>query len=198
MIEKRRYSGRSLNLLGGVALLGWAGYEFYVRLETIWWALKGVNQLCAVEHIPLARALTYFDPSMFRLVGFLLICTLLGLLVVCLRNRPTAGYLLIAWTVATGLYGWFGLHLFGLSLLNWAQSLKLIPMLLIVVGCFVNLCQYYARRHSARHGERARHDEDERARRYDDRFDDAPDDLNRSMAAEVRRRKGEHTHRAVS
>ncbi|MEF9895744.1 MAG: hypothetical protein RR843_08205, partial [Clostridia bacterium] len=106
--------------------------------------------------------------------------------VVCLRNRPTAGYLLIAWAAATGLYGWFGLHLFGLSILNWAQSLKLIPMLLIVVGCFVNLCQYYARRHSARHGDHP----DERGR-YDDRFDAAPDDLNRSMAAEVRRRKAQ-------
>lgn len=177
-MEKRRYSGRYLMLLGAVALAVWAGYEFVVRMETIWWALKGVWQLCVGEGIPFTRALGYFDRSMFELTGFLLGCTLFALLAICLRNRPRAGYFLILLDAALILVGGPVLNLFGLSILFWMQSLKLLPLLLVLAGCVVNLCQFYARRRR-----RAR----KRRWQDDEAYEGRPS--NRDMARQVRRRR---------
>ena len=178
MMDKRRYSGRYLMLLGAIALVAWAGYEFVVRMETIWWALKGVWGLCVGEGIPFARAIGYFDGSMFELTGFLLCCTLFALMAIGLRNRPKAGYWLILIDVALIVVGGPVLHLFGLSILSWMQSLKLLPLIGIAVGCVINLCQYYANRRRRR----AR-------RRWQDGegYDGRP--RNRDMAREVRSRR---------
>lgn len=63
-MEKRKYSGRYFMLLGAVALAAWAGYEFVVRMETIWWALKGVWNLVPERGLPLLAGAHLFDSSM--------------------------------------------------------------------------------------------------------------------------------------
>lgn len=144
-MEKRRYSGRYFLSLGAVALAIWAGYECWVRIDTIWWALKGVMDLCRAEGVPLARALGYFDVQMFYLTGFLLGCVIFSLITLLLRNRPLAGYAML------GLDGgllWLGasLGLFGMDITSWMQSLKLFPLVLIGAGCIINLFHFYAAR----------------------------------------------------
>lgn len=179
-MEKRKYSGRYFMLLGAVALAAWAGYEFVVRMETIWWALKGVWNLCLNVGYPFWQALTFFDSSMFNLTGFLLACVVFALLTLGLRNRPKAGYWLIVLDVALLVAGGPVLHLFGLSILSWMQSLKLLPLLLVLVGCVVNLCDYYIARRRRRERRRRRWQDDEA-------YENRP--RNRDMARQVRHRR---------
>ena len=202
-MEKRRFAGRHLMLWGALGLLAWTGYEFAVRVETVWWALKGLFNLCVHEGVPFGRALTYFDPSMYRIIGFLLACVVFAVVVLGLRNRPVAGYFLLLANVAVGAYAAFVLGYVQFSLMNWLQSLKLIPLLLIAAGIIVNLVQHYARKRSGRpkfrpRGEGDRHERAPRPRkgRWEDVYENLSEDEReeeaeraRALAAQVRARK---------
>ena len=166
---KRRYAGRHLFTLGAILLLTWAGYELYARLDTIWWALSGLWRMCSNENIPFRRALSYFDPSMFRLVLFLFCCVVYALFCIALRNRPRGAYLILLLGVALA---WFGLDYLGLLGSGRLELLKLIPLLMIAAGCLINLIQFYFGRYDER-GSRMRH---RRRPRFDDAEEDDEDD----------------------
>ena len=139
-MKKNRYAGRHLLRWGAVLLLAWSGYQFIIRLDTMWWALKGVYNLCMVEQIPFMRAITYFDPSMFHLVAYL-VCAIFGALFVLLfANKPGAGFFSLLIALGLCVYGRMKLNMFNVFAqpINWLQMLELIPILLIIAGCIIN------------------------------------------------------------
>ena len=119
-------------LAGALVLLLWAGYEFYVRMEMLVWFLKGMIRSVVEENRNFFHEIRYYDPKMFWLTGFLLACALFALLAILLRNRPKAGYVLIALDLALIYAGGAKLGLFGLGSADWLQTLKLLPLLLIL------------------------------------------------------------------
>ncbi|MDI9504583.1 MAG: hypothetical protein GX246_03855 [Clostridiales bacterium] len=143
---RRKYSGRFFMLAGALVLLLWAGYEFYVRMEMLVWFLKGMIRSVVEENRNFFHEIRYYDPKMFWLTGFLLACALFALLAILLRNRPKAGYVLIALDLALIYAGGAKLGLFGLGSADWLQTLKLLPLLLILAGNVVNLISYSLRR----------------------------------------------------
>lgn len=176
MMEKRKYSGRYFMLLGAVALAVWAGYEFMVRAEMLVWFLRGMLRSVVEEHRNFFNEMRYYDPKMFWLTGFLLACFIFALLAICLRNRPNAGYFLIILDLALICAGGPGLHLFDLRSSSPMQWLKLVPLLLIIAGCILNLAVYRVRR-GRRHGDWRHHDSV------------GPHPTNREMARQVRSRR---------
>ena len=144
-MNKRKYSGRYFVTLGAIALVIWAGYECWVRLETLSWAFSGIKRLCTAENIPFMRALGYFDKGLLYLTAYLLLCALFSLIALILRNKPRAGYVLLTLDLLILIAG-FSLGLFGLSIFSWMQSLKILPLLLMGAGWIINLCHFYLAR----------------------------------------------------
>ncbi|MDO4546936.1 MAG: hypothetical protein Q4D04_02440 [Clostridia bacterium] len=142
-MEKRKYSGRQLILYGAVLLLVWAGYECYIRFEMLSQFLTGLINLCANEGVPFARAISYFPSSMFSIALYMLVLALFSVACVILRNRPMGDYVVLALTIAIAITGGAWVGLFSLSVLNWAQSLKTVPLLMIAAGCVVNISQFH-------------------------------------------------------
>lgn len=145
-MKKAKYAGRRLVFWGAFLLLCLAGWEFYSRGDTVRWALEGLYNLCLNEGIPFLRALSYFDAGMFELIFFLLGCGLFSLFCMALRNRPRAGIILISLATALGVLGGVRFGWFTAGALDLLQSLKLIPMAMIALGCAANLVQFYALR----------------------------------------------------
>lgn len=144
-MKRAKYAGRKPLLWGGLLLLVWAGYEFWVRLDTIRWAVEGVWNLSRGENIPFTRAMGYFDPGMLSLMLFLLCCALLSLMAIAFRNRPIFSVFAIP---AVCALAWFYLTrirtggLPAVSALDFAQDFKLIPMTLILIGALFNLLHH--------------------------------------------------------
>lgn len=151
-MEKRRTAGRRLLFWGAVALMALSGYEFRVRLDVIWWALEGLWRLSRETALPFARALSFYDPSMFYLVGFLATIGLFALFAIFLRNRALASYPLLLGAVAIGLIGGLQFGMFDVSLFNWVTGVKLVPLAAIAAGCACNIAQYHIGRSRGRRG----------------------------------------------
>ncbi|MDO5435819.1 MAG: hypothetical protein Q4G19_05570 [Clostridia bacterium] len=150
-----RYSGRNVLLAGAVLLLAMSGYELWTRFETISKMIgafrQGYETLQLYERsgIPFIRYLyvsmlkTAEGTEIINIIIFLTVCTILAVLVFCFRNRPRAGYLLIALDTAVFCVGFFVLMVFSLSTGDLLQIAKLLPLVLVLLGCLVNLYQYY-------------------------------------------------------
>lgn len=147
---KKKYSGRFLMLFGAIFLLIWSCYELCIRCETLYANCMGMYNVVKVVH-PEDSFWSYFwdylvEEHMVRewsTLGFLLMCGVLSIMGVCLRNRPRAGFVIIALDLFICLIGWKVMGLFGFSILNWTAIMKIIPLLLIVAGCMMNLAHYY-------------------------------------------------------
>ncbi|MEA5068101.1 MAG: hypothetical protein VB067_03875, partial [Christensenellaceae bacterium] len=151
-MEKRRTAGRRLLFWGAVTLMALSGYEFWIRLDVIWWAIEGLWRLSRETALPFARALSFYDPSMFYLVGFLGTVMLYALAAILLRNRALASYPLLLGAAAIGLTGGFRFGMFNFSLLNWVAGAKLVPLTAIAAGCACNIAQYHVGRSRGRKG----------------------------------------------
>lgn len=144
--ERRRAAGGRIILWGALALIALVAYEFHIRMDVMGWALRGLYNYCVNEHQSFARALSYFDPSMFYLTAYLLSIILYGLAAIVWRGRRVAQYFLFLFTVAIALAGGKWFSLFDVSLINWAVSAKLIPLTMIAVGCVINMVGFRRRR----------------------------------------------------
>ena len=124
---------------GALGLLGVSGYELWIRLEDFWAWTKGVRHLSATRGTPFLEdmKIIFEEPEMrqlgFKLL-FLAITILFALICVIRRNRARGGWLLMALDAAViGAGAWMGIYGFHPS--DWAQMLKLVPLVLIPVGC---------------------------------------------------------------
>ena len=147
---KKLFSGRHPLTIGSILLLIWSLLEVYFRLDTIWWALSGLMNLCVNEGIPFNRAVGYFDPSMFYLVIFTIVCLIFAILCLVFRNRPKAGYFMMLSATAIGGVGLFRLDLLGTLPVGY---LKIIPFALIIIGSVMNIIQFNRRRSAKQAGE---------------------------------------------
>ena len=140
--RRRPLAGRHLLTFGALGLLGVSGYELWIRLEDFWAWTKGVRHLSATRGTPFLEdmKIIFEEPEMrqlgFKLL-FLAITILFAFICVIRRNRARGGWLLMALDAAViGAGAWMGIYGFHPS--DWAQTLKLVPLVLIPVGCVMN------------------------------------------------------------
>ena len=158
--KRRPLSGRHLITLGALSLFGVSGYELWIRLEDFWAWTKGIRHLSAVQGTSFIGNMSIiFETPEMRALGykllFLCLTILFGLVCLIRRNRAKGAWLLIlldAAAIAAGAY----LGVYGFHPADWAQTLKLIPLGLILVGCFVNLIQRSVRKRRRAKGHRAK------------------------------------------
>lgn len=151
-VPRRKYTGRGFLIPGALLLLIMTGYEAWVRWDTIQHFIRAMREFSEIkgESFIENMAILMQTRSMRELTWimlFLLACILLSVITLCLRNRPLAS---IGIFLATG--GLFFVGCFVLSMLSLAsgsllQVIKLIPIILILAGCVMNLSQYTAIRH---------------------------------------------------
>lgn len=147
---KRRYAGRRLVFWGSLGLILASGFDFCIRFDMLWWTLSGLYNLCTAEGIPFFRALSYFDADMLRRLSLLFNTAGLGVFSLLLRNRPRAGFALIPLAIALGVYSFFQTGFILPAIPGVAHLLQWVPMAVIVVGCSINLGQFYAQRRKER------------------------------------------------
>lgn len=153
-----KYSGRGIIQLGALLLMALCGYELYIRLDDFRRWTEGIRFMSE------ARGENFFEnmgiilqaESMVELRNiliFLVCCVLFSLFCVIFCNRPKAAYALIPADIGIILLGALlkGVMVFGFGFL--AEWLKLIPLLLILTGCVINLIQgKIAARYRDEHG----------------------------------------------
>lgn len=141
-----KYSGRGIIQLGALLLMALCGYELYIRLDDFRRWTEGIRFLSK------ARGENFFEnmgiilqaesmAELRNILIFLVCCVLFSLFCVILCNRPKAAYALIPADAGIILLGALlkGVMVFGFGFL--AQWLKLIPLLLILAGCVINLIE---------------------------------------------------------
>ena len=159
--RRPRLSGRHMLTLGALSLFGVSGYELWIRLEDFWAWTKGIRHLSAVQGTSFVRNMgIIFETPEMRELGykllFLCFTILFGLICLIRRNRARGAWLLILLDVAVGVGGWL-LGVYGFHPAQWAQTLKLIPLVLILAGCITNIAHRSILRkkhHRHRHHER--------------------------------------------
>lgn len=156
MEKRRKYYGRRLIFWGALALMSWAGYELWARVEAMAGPLRMFYTMAVGERIPPARALTYVDLSIFEVPAYLLCLVLLGLYALICRNRPALGLTVVPPVLLAGRYALVA-DLPGIG--AW-QALKLAPMALIALGCLFNAALGLASLRRAREGEKEREREE--------------------------------------
>ena len=142
--------GRHPLTLGAVALLGVSGYELWIRLEDFWAWTAGIRHLSEVRGTPFIQDLgIVFEAPEMRQLGFKLLFLLLAVIfsIVCVfrRNRSRGAWILLILDIALAAAGW-RLGLYSYRPQDWAQTLKLLPLALIAVGCVTNIAQRAAMR----------------------------------------------------
>lgn len=162
--RRRRLSGRHMITLGALSLLGVSGYELWIRLEDFWTWTSGVRHLSAVQQTSFVNnmAIIFEAPAMRQLgykMLFLCAAILFGLICLLRRNRARGAWLLMILDVAVAGFG-FWLGIYGFHPADWAQTLKLIPLVLIMAGCIANLIHRSILRR--RHRERKKHHQERR------------------------------------
>ncbi len=158
-MPRGRYSGRQWLTLGALLLLAATAYEFWARLDTIRAMLGGFRQgyenlhLYELSGIPFSRYAyeslrnTPDGLAIWNTMIWLLACIVFAVLCFCLRNRPMACYALLLGDLAVFFFGTWVLLIFSLNLTGWLNVLKLLPLLMILAGCVINISQFYCRRH---------------------------------------------------
>lgn len=153
-----KYSGRGIIQLGALLLLALCGYELYIRLDDFRRWTEGIRFMSE------AKGESFFEnmglilqaesmTELRNILIFLVCCVLFSLFCAIFCNRPKAAYALIPADIGIILLGTLlkGVTVFGFGFL--AEWLKLIPLLLILAGCVINLIEgRIAARYRADHG----------------------------------------------
>lgn len=152
--KRRRYMGRHLMTLGAIALLIWAGYELWIRLDDFRAWTDGVKYMSAKKGESFAEnmLLIFEAPGMRELsrkMLFLLGCGVFSVVSLCLRNRPRADLLVLTLDAALIVCGAL-LGMFQMEMSRLMQLLKLLPLLMIAGACVMNYTQFCIRRRRRR------------------------------------------------
>ena len=142
---RERLFGRHPLTLGALALLGLSGYELWIRAEDFWAWTSGIRHLSQVRGTPFIQDLgIVFEAPEMRALGFklaFLVCAVIFAIVcLCRRSCSRGAWLLLLLDLAlAGGGAWLGLY--SLRFTDWAQTLKLVPLALIAVGCVINMIE---------------------------------------------------------
>ena len=141
--KRRPLSGRHLITLGALSLFGVSGYELWIRLEDFWAWTKGIRHLSAVQQTSFINnmAIIFETPEMRQLgykLLFLCFTVLFSLICLIRRNRARGAWVLMIQDAAVAAGGWYQ-GVYGFKPTDRAQTLKLIPLILIMAGCITNL-----------------------------------------------------------
>ena len=139
---RRNLNGRHMLTLGALSLFGVSAYELWIRLEDFWAWTQGIRHLSDVQQTSFVRNMTIiFETPSMRDLGYkmLFLCAAILFSLVCLirRDRAKHAWILMVLDVAVGVGGCL-LGVFGIHPAHWAQTLKLIPLVLIMAGCITN------------------------------------------------------------
>ena len=151
--------GRHPLTVGALALLAVSGYELWIRLEDFRAWLKGIKHLSEELGEPFLKILRIiFEEPDMRKMGlkllFLACACLFSLICLLRRDRAKGAWVILAADVCLAVCGAL-LGLYSLRVMDWSQTWKLLPMLLIAFGCLANLADRWRRRHRrARHHEK--------------------------------------------
>ncbi|NLZ87904.1 MAG: hypothetical protein GX916_00225 [Clostridiales bacterium] len=147
-------AARRMLFWGALLLMGWAGYEFSIRWDTIGKASYTVFSMAADGGFSLIDVLfryKYIDALAVPL--FLLVCFLFGLVVFALRARLIMGVLFLPLSI---LLAWYSVDAHVFFSKNLWHMLKMLPMLLIATGSAINLISaFYIRQNKKKHAAQA-------------------------------------------
>lgn len=128
-----------------------SAYEFCTRVDAMWKPLKMFWNMAVGEKIPLARAATYVDMSIFEIPLYLLCSVALGIWALWARRTRRGCALLIAPSAVLAALGFIlPLTLAG----KWVRAVRLLPMIV--------LCALSVARVAIREPERQRRPHDQR------------------------------------
>ena len=103
-----------------------SAYEFCTRVDAMWKPLKMFWNMAVGEKIPLARAATYVDMSIFEIPLYLLCSAALGVWALWARRTRRGCALLIAPSAVLAALGFIlPLTLAG----KWVRAVRLLPMI---------------------------------------------------------------------
>lgn len=126
-------------------------YEFCTRVDAMWKPLKMFWNMAVGEKIPLARAATYVDMSIFEIPLYLLCSVALGIWALWARRTRRGCALLIVPSAVLAALGFIlPLTLAG----KWVRAVRLLPMIV--------LCALSVARVAMRESERQRRPHDQR------------------------------------
>ena len=105
-----------------------SAYEFCTRIDAMWKPLKMFWNMAVGEKIPLARAATYVDMSIFEIPLYLLCSVALGIWALWARRTRRGCALLIAPSAVLAALGFIlPLTLAG----KWVRAVRLLPMIVL-------------------------------------------------------------------
>lgn len=141
--RRRPLAGRHILTLGALALLGLSGYELWIRVEDFLAWTSGIRHLSAVRGTPFVQDLSIvFEAQEMRELGykmlFLVLSMLFALICIVRRSRARGAWALMVLDLAVVGAGAY-LGLYSLRFTDWAQTLKLVPLGLILAGCVINI-----------------------------------------------------------
>ncbi len=157
--RQRKLWGRHAVTLGALALLGLSGYELWIRLEDFRAWMKGIKHLSEELGEPFLKIIRiiFEEPDMRKLglkLLFLVFACLFSLICLLRRDRARGAWVILAADVCLVACGVL-LGLFTLRIMDWSQTWKLLPLLLIAFGCLANLAdRWRRRRRRVRHHEK--------------------------------------------
>jgi len=157
-------AGRRMVFWGALSLMGWALYEFVVMFNAMYGLILSIFEISADAEYPVSKAISIMmknSGQQFATLLFLLCCVLLGLYALLTRRHPVALFLTVPLCVLFSLYT---LGRTPLASANLLQKLKLLPFILIGVGCLISSV-FSLRRRTARN--RKNQDPPPPARPYD-------------------------------
>jgi len=119
-----------------LALLVLSCFELFTRLDAMWGPLKMFVNMAVGERIPLQRAVSYVDFSIFYLPFYMLLCALLALWTLfSRRTRRACAWMLLPCAALTAAGFLLRLTLFG----ELVRTLKLLPLALMTALCLAHL-----------------------------------------------------------
>ena len=141
--RRRKLWGRHILTVGALLLLALCGYELWIRMEDFLAWTSGVRHLSSVRGTPFWEdmAIIFEEPKMRQLglkMLFLLALAVFALVCLTQRNRRGGACVILALDVAMAAAAMhIGLYTF--SMINWVQSVKIVPQALILIGAAANL-----------------------------------------------------------
>ncbi|NLA53166.1 MAG: hypothetical protein GX858_02235 [Clostridiales bacterium] len=140
-MSKLSEAGKRMLFWGSLLLFVWAGYELSVRYDTLSKSTNTVYLMAKDLNASLIDVLfKYQYYEALKLPIFLFLYTVFALLVFIFRRKPTFGYVSIPVSLFLIWTSFDARVFFSRSL--W-EMLKLLPLLLIILGSFINLIFYY-------------------------------------------------------
>ena len=127
-MNQRRLSRYLLWMAAIVTLV--SVYELCTRMDAMWKPLKMFWNMAVGEKIPLSRAVSYVDMSIFEVPLYLLGSAVLGIWALWARRTRRGCALLIAPSAVLAVLG-FILPLTWLG--QWVRAVRLLPMILLCV-----------------------------------------------------------------